>query len=454
MNPSESYVTEARLASGLADLRQTLAKRAAEPAGTLVAIFGTAEVLDPASGRWHAATAGARLAKGNHIRVGEGRALVRLADGSDVWLAAGGVLDLSEWGAARRTVQLAAGRMLAFVAKGAVAFRTLSGGNEIVVTGTAFEAISRGNELDVTVFHGGVIVANALGRAQGGRGKRITAGALVAPRAVRAASGLPTWIGDVSRSGENAAVTHAFRAVQRTNHSTQLSEPVMKKKIAGAIIAVVALGLLIAWKSPGLLGLKSVGGFTVVYVDEGGKRYEMNADDPADVEATLAKLPAEKAAMMRERLAEASAKAAKEREMFGAFAGGDREMVISDAKDENDPWSQLLDRESKTALASYREMLEKGIPDEKARAAAETAFSDSIRAQRKGMSGFDDAKVQAKAKILGSGADAKLSYTISTSRFDAGEAPDYLSPEAIAAAKAEHDSIDEDADPDAPMPTP
>ncbi len=157
---------------------------------------------------------------------------------------------------------------------------------------------------------------------------------------------LPAWIGDVSRSGENAAVTHAYRAVQRANHSTHLLEPVMKKKIAGGIVVLVVLGLLIAWKSPGLLGIKPSGGFSVVYVDENGKRYEMNGDDKADVEATLAKLPADKAAMMRERIAESEAKEAKARAMFGAFAGGDRTMVISDETDENDPWSQLLYRES------------------------------------------------------------------------------------------------------------
>ncbi len=99
-------------------------------------------------------------------------------------------------------------------------------------------------------------------------------------------------------------------------------------------------------------------------------------------------------------------------------------------------------------------MLDKGIPDEKARAAAETAFSDSIRAQRKGMGGYDDAKVQAKATIIGSGADAKLSYTVSTNRFDTAGAGDNVPAEILAAAKAAHDAINEDADPNAPRPNP
>lgn len=455
MNDVHSQPSEDRTAAGLAELRQTLAKRAAEPAGVLVALFGAAEIRDPRSGRWHAATANAQLSKGMALRVTEGRALARLTDGSDVWIAAGGELDLSEWNIAARTLRLAAGRILAFVAKGAGAFRTVSGGNEIVVTGTAFEAVTRGTELDVTIFHGGVIVANPLGRVRAGRGQRVSSGALTAPRAERGACAQPSWIGDVSRSAENGAVTSAYRAVQRANHSTQATEPnSMKKKIAGGVVLLVALGLLIAWKRPELLGINPNSGFTAVYIDKDGKRYEMNAEDPADVEATLAKLPPDKAEMMRARIAESAKRAAEERIAFGGFGGGDMEMVISDAQPENDPWSQLLDRESKTAMASYREMLEKGIPDEKARAAAETAFSDSIRAQRKSMGGFDDAKVQAKAKIVGSGADAKLKYTISTSRFEAGDAAEYLPPEALAAAQAEHDAIDEDADPDAPLPQP
>jgi len=53
--------------------------------------------------------AGIRISSETRLRVTTGRALVRLDDGSDLWISAGSMVDFSAWGPRVRGLRLATG---------------------------------------------------------------------------------------------------------------------------------------------------------------------------------------------------------------------------------------------------------------------------------------------------------------------------------------------------------
>lgn len=437
-------------------LRGTLAARASSPAATLVVLDGEAEAFEPTSRRWHAATRDAVLSVGQRLRVKSGRAMLRLSDGSDVWMASGAEIDLSPWTATARALGLAAGHILALVARSAgAAFRTLTPHGEILVTGTAFEASATPGELAVRVLHGSIRLGGAAGRLdlRAGRGGSVRPGG--APAAHIAASHPWGGFGDIAASSGNAGIAPAYRAARRQLDKGPHKEGTImrRRNIIAAAALVAAILLIIAWRAPEVLGIEP-GGTRIVYIDREGRQHRLDSSTPAALEASLATIPAEHAATIRAIHARQQAEAELMRSRYGAFAGGPGEIVVSDHRDVNDPWEQLLDRERTTALKSFRDMVDRGVDAEKARAAVERAFEDSIRAQRKQMPGFADAKVQARATIEGEGPSARLRFEVSTSRTSAKDAPpDYPSELKDAALRA-HEAIDEDADPSTPPPNP
>src|SRR5690606_3945212 len=152
-----------------------------------------------------------RIARDTALTVTKGRALVRLDDGSDVWLAEGARLELSGWSERRRQLRLVAGRALALVASQlGRPFVTSTPHGEIAVTGTAFEADARADSLEVSVHHGSVEVSSAGRTARAIRGRGVHSTSQHAPSVSRLSGTAQRdslgWLSNLSISSSNPAI--------------------------------------------------------------------------------------------------------------------------------------------------------------------------------------------------------------------------------------------------------
>ncbi|MBI5153688.1 FecR domain-containing protein [Candidatus Poribacteria bacterium] len=401
----------------LARLRGQLRERAESVVATLVLLQGTAEVDDQLSARPREAEAGVRLAKGTTLHVKTGRALVRLDDGSDVWLAAGARLDLSPWSQTARAIALRTGRLLALVATEVQRpFRTLTPIGEILVTGTAFEAHATPHALDVAVLHGSVEVAASGSRVRASRGREVSAALNQAPVVSRMKSGTDRfrWVEGAAASASNTRIQPAFAAVSKTLGAPAGAPAQEKRKMNGtvkivaglAVVALVAGGMFFSMRGGGGAsshdpalnvsdrnGVKTVlasapnaeSKAEVVLRTKDGGEIRLDPDDKAAVDAALAKLPPE----AQDRVRKALAEGAVNKVVVGPHSrtGGDAKVGVWAGRDEkagpglNKETDELLSRELSTGLNNMREMIKSGMKPEDAKKAVEAAMTDSLRKQ-------------------------------------------------------------------------
>lgn len=201
------------------ELLRAVRRRARSFVGTLVFLNGEAELRDAISGSAVPAETGIRISSECTLAMKRGCGLVRLDDGSDLWLSEATEIDFSAWGGPRRDLRLVLGRMLALVAREAARpFQVVTPVAQITVTGTAFEASAAADALEIAVFHGSVECRSAAGQARARRGDGVQVKAGGAPQVRRLPAGGaahgPGML--LALSSENPKIQAACRAVRRT----------------------------------------------------------------------------------------------------------------------------------------------------------------------------------------------------------------------------------------------
>lgn len=158
-----------------AQLLGVIRGRAQSLIGTLAWLSGEAEIRDSQTRLGRPARQGLRLSRQCALVVNKGHALVRLDDGSDLWVSAGTQIGFTHWDAARRGFELVMGRVLSLVAPDAARpFSVVSNAARILVTGTAFEAEALEQRLDVRIFHGSVECRAPSGQVRARRGYQVS----------------------------------------------------------------------------------------------------------------------------------------------------------------------------------------------------------------------------------------------------------------------------------------
>jgi hypothetical protein len=415
----------------LALLRKTLRDRAESFVGTLEYLRGEAEIFDAALNRSRAIEAGVRLAKGTRLTIKSGRALVRLDDGSDVWLAEGATVDFSAWSASSRTFRALGGKFLALVAEQAGApFRALTPFGDVCVAGTAFEADASREALSVTVLHGGVLVSNALGavRVRQGRGARSTpAEAPSTFRSAPSADAWKDWATDLAASSSNARVRPAYNAAAKTlglPRAPRVRKDIMNNSKFGSVALVF---VLLALAGGGYLyaqgGSKSVAAIPglapqsskVSVTGADGQKLDIDPTSANAVDQILAKIPAEKHEKLRPMLQKhigemADGKAGDTKLNVQVMPDGKVALMVEKSDDRGEAFNQSMpsgmDRDIAAGRQMHSDLIASGMSEEQARATVQAALADSITKQEQARHG-DDANVQARVNLGGPGADGE-----------------------------------------------
>lgn len=416
---------------GLAELKALLRERAASMVATVVLVEGTAELSDPASPHARPVESGLRIARQSTLRVRSGRVMVRLDDGSDVWLAAGAELDFSPWTEAARRLRLAVGRALALVAHEARrAFVVQCPAGSILVTGTAFEADASAGELAVSVLHGSVEVSSERGRVRARQGEAAHARGGFAPTVGRSSAEAGKWIGSAGASASNSKVAPAYRAVassiERSAGHTMERKPMKNNStalvVAGIILALVAGAVGVAVMASrdnapqagvsapagakqfdvALNPPKTIGGEArkakIRLRGDDGKDVEFEFDpsmSPADIEARIASLPAEHQDMIRKTLEGMKKNGGK----FKFAASGKRSGDSMFKGGEN-----LVSREAGASADAMKQLIAQGMSPEEASRIVSQALSDSLQKQ------MNDPNAKVRA-VVSNGAPAGTTLT-------------------------------------------
>ena len=420
--------------AALNPLRELLRERATSFVATLVLLHGTAEVIEPATKRSRPVEAGVRISAATRLRVLSGRALVRLDDGSDMWLASGAEIDFSSWSERARRIGLLAGKALALVARETRrAFEINAPAGTILVTGTAFEADTTGGVLSVAVLHGSVELATDRGRVRARKGDVAEARPASSPTVRALTRRVADWAGDLAPSATNSRVSPAYRATAKSLNlraeSRAKEKPDMaQNKKTGIVVGLAALVLLAGVGvaiyatqndssaaasgtphsqmsfTPGPGGgdahRQVVSDRKIAIKTDDGKLIEFNPDDPASLEAALAQIPAEKREELREKL--------ENLPKMNLPGGG--EWNSSGAGPGDGPFkgdSDALNREAKASADAMKALIDQGMSPEDASRIVSQALTDSLQKQM----GDGNTKVNAiisngssvpgNAKILG-----------------------------------------------------
>lgn len=410
---------ESRAPGAPAALLETLRRRQQNFVGEVVFQHGLADVEDPvAGGRARPLEPGMRVARDCRIRVRSGRLLLRLDDGSDLWLAEGAVLELGGWTANARAIALAAGRLLAFVARETRRpFTTALPTAFITVTGTAFEATTHGDHTEVAVLHGSVTVTNAAGRVNARRNESVRASASAAPSVSPLADVAErlAWIGDATASSTNAAIRPAFRAVARHLDLPETTSMLRSSSLRRgqtltwlAAIALVTAGA--AWyflapapkapapaepassaPPPAAVASQSASAAGApapkpvekreIRLKFGNEEIAFDPKDEASVEAALAKVPADQQSKVRDIVKRVQKGDALR------IGGGTFVAAPGGAGSGNQPpplppnIGEILGREASASANMVRELIASGMSPEEARRAVGASLTDSLRKQ-------------------------------------------------------------------------
>jgi hypothetical protein len=176
-----------RLEGMLAGIQDRLAARARSSRARALFVAGKVTLSDPLTRSERLISAGDLIATDMTLRVGErgSRVMLRLDDGSELWLGENSELNLSSWSAtgSRQIVQLEAGRVLAFVAKSARRFVIQwRRGTQVEAIGTSFDVTATEADIRVDVLSGVVALRNIKGEATGSLGDRLESLAEALPR--------------------------------------------------------------------------------------------------------------------------------------------------------------------------------------------------------------------------------------------------------------------------------
>jgi len=398
---------------------QTLEQRGASFVATLVFASGKMIIEDPLSPwKQRSVEQGAKLASGCKLTVRDGRALVRLNDGSDLWLSPGAVLDLSPWALSTRHLRLLAGHALALVAHDVFRpFRVLSRLGAVQVTGTSF-SVSAGTierpALDVAVLHGGVLLQPERGDAQAVTSGRLGSIGSSGPLAVRKLSDTDTkslnelWpAAELSASAKNPPVATALAGLARTLRievastvSQDRTQPLMNSSRFALLATIVALfvGGGYYWHSQNkpaapLQFTKTIDGpiklpngmtFTPKTEEkrqikfklrgDDGQETVIELDDPSQLEAHIAKLPPEVQAKLREKMKD-----------LPALKLGNGEKIALGAPGQGGPAIEIggdgFHSQIQAGISSIDELVAGGMTPEQARATVEAALADSLTKQ-------------------------------------------------------------------------
>jgi len=229
-------------------LMQKVHLRAHSFVATLVVLDGMVQIRDNLSVTSRPGIEGLRISRDVLVEVTKGRALLRMDDGSDVWLQEGSLLDLSSWKADQRRLELRFGHLLAMVVPLSRAlFRVSSPAGQVIVTGTAFEFRASATNILVAVLHGSVQVTNRHGQFSARRGMQVRASTATSPMRDQSMPrpNLSEWGNKLGASATNQAIRKAFRAVEKEQIHQQKEihmKPNTKKKFAVAL-ALAAVGL-------------------------------------------------------------------------------------------------------------------------------------------------------------------------------------------------------------------
>lgn len=382
-------------------LRTVLRQRAESFVGTVAFLHGTAELCDPLTAAPRALDSGMRVAAGMRLKVLSGRMLLRMDDGSDVWLAAGAEVDLSPWMGIARELKLLAGRMLALVAPDRTRpFRTLATTGQIEVTGTAFEANATAHALEVGVLHGSVRVRNEHGEVRLRRGRTALSTIRHAPES---SAYVPDathfqWLADLSPSASNPSVRSAFSATSRMtgqtggnpagNHTmTGRKNPMKKLLVAAVVLAVLGAGAAFALRgnkdtakdapqftlSPnGGAALPHDARVTVKLAD--GTEMEINPADPKSVQEFMQKLPPEQRGRIR-------FEATKDGNHTFEFETADGKAEQKQLRLSLGEGREAIDRNAHSAADMMKALIESGMSPEEASRIVSASLSDSITKQ-------------------------------------------------------------------------
>lgn len=419
----------------LAEVRATIRSRAAGGGGVIELLSGEGEVFDPATSRLHAAERGAYLCGDMQLRLATGRALVRLDDGSDVWLAAGSTLGFGPWDRGSRHIRLLAGRLLAIIAEAADRpFHAHTSIGEVFVTGTAFELSTAAGAFQVDVLHGSVEVRTQRGTAHATRGNTVSASQSTAPKVdrIRRDKTRPHWAGSIAQSSSNNTVRHAFGAVAThlgANAPDKKESPMnTRKPNRGRIILLVLCGGLIAtgalWFVARERMLAKKGPWehqTILFraVHDDGSYKDIDIRDTAAIERALQKMNEKDAAEARAMLKEAMDKALADPPRYG-----DHVNVIGVGGPATE-WDKAVYREMEAGTALLKLMVANGRDPQQAKSIAERAMADSLLKQAIAAHP-DEAHVRTEVTFTQDPAqivDGKSGWTISTRVGVADEEP-------------------------------
>jgi hypothetical protein len=201
-SPGEALPVEGlppALQAKLAGIQDRIAARARSAKALAMFVSGKVSVFDPLTRNERLVRAGDSLSAEMVVSAGDGgsRAMLRLDDGSEVWLGENSELDLSRWGGARRTLLLERGRLLAFVAKNAAKrfVVQLRQGAQVEAVGTSFDVLAGDSGARVDILSGLVTLRDKRGEISGSFGDRLLIRPEGPPRKARGSlSGAQAWL--------------------------------------------------------------------------------------------------------------------------------------------------------------------------------------------------------------------------------------------------------------------
>jgi len=389
-------------------LRELLRERAVSFVATIVLLHGTAEVFDPTTKRSRPVEAGVRIAAATRLRVLSGRALVRLDDGSDVWLAAGAEVDFSSWSERARRIGLLAGKALALVARETRrAFEVKAPVGSILVTGTAFEADTTGGVLSVAVLHGSVELATDRGRVRARKGDLAEARPASSPTVRALTTRVAGWAGDLAPSATNTRVSPAYRATAKSlnlraeSRAKEKPDMAQNKKTGivvgiGALVLLAGIGAAIYATQNEMAPGSTAAGNTpakasfaagpggepqrqvvserkIAIKTDDGQIIEVNPEDPASLEAALAQIPAEKREELREKL--------ENMPRMEISGGGTWNSSHPGKGPFQGDGGDALGREAKASADAMKALIDQGMSPEDASRIVSQALTDSLQKQ-------------------------------------------------------------------------
>lgn len=393
----------------LGELKSLLRERAASMVATVILVEGTAELADSATPHARPVESGLRIASQTTLRVRSGRVMVRMDDGSDVWLAAGAELDFSPWSQAARRLRLVVGRALALVAHEAKrSFLMQCPAGSILVTGTAFEADASSVGLAVSVLHGSVEVSSDGGRVRARQGQAASVRVGIPPSVGRAGGNAGSWIGSAGASASNTRVAPAYRAVaakveRGAGHTKEKMS--MKNNSTGLVVAGIVLALIAGAVGVAVMASrdnapataavpadakkfdvalnppKTIGGearkakIRLRGADGNDIEFEFDPSAPAsEVDAKIASLPADQQETVRKAV-----------EGIKAHGGGKFSFAASGDKGPGDSMfkggENLVSREASASADAMKQLIAQGMSPEEASRVVSQALSDSLQKQ-------------------------------------------------------------------------